>query len=165
MRLPVQQPRLLGAWESVQYPGLFRGVNGALILIPQELPFLHSAILDSRVVHNTPDVRRDCEAAEIIKNIVVQLNIIVYLDSLLCASLLMYYNISERQKQHNRLRWTPTTTLYTSNNQRLVKCVRFLFSLHGWFCIVFLDQLEHQCIRSLETGLRIVYLTTYYSHG
>ena len=30
--------------------------------------------------------------------------------------------------------------LYTSNNQRLVKCVRLVFSHKGWLCIVLLDR-------------------------
>ena len=33
-----------------------------------------------------------------------------------------------------------------------------MFSHQGWLCILLLDQLAHQCISGLETGLRIVYL-------
>ena len=36
-----------------------------------------------------------------------------------------------------------------------------MFSHQGWLCIVLLDQLARQCISSLETRLRIVYLTTW----
>ena len=76
-----------------------------------------------------------------------------------CESKVMSAQYPSQDTQHE-----PNGSI-TSNNQRLVKCFRLVFFHQGWLCIVLLDQLAHQCINSLETGLRIVYLTTYLSHG